>query len=229
MATQAHSALWDRLPTPGLPHGGRLCAHEPRGTERALSLIVLTGGPGAGKTAVLSAARTMYCEHVATIPEAATILFGGGFPRHETIAGRAAAQRAIFHVQREAERLVEEEQMAHAALCDRGTVDGLAYWPGSESEYWSGFGTSREEQIARYDVVVHLRTPEDNGGYNHSNRVRVEDVALARRIDERILRAWDGHPNRVVIEAKSSFEDKLHASLEAIAPFLPEHRLGGAQ
>jgi adenylylsulfate kinase-like enzyme len=47
--------------------------HEPK-------LIVVTGGPGAGKTALLEVARKALCSHVALLPEAATILFGGGFP-----------------------------------------------------------------------------------------------------------------------------------------------------
>lgn len=218
------SELWDRLPSLPLPHGHVACTCGPRPAGKLLDLIVLTGGPGAGKTAVLEAARAAFCEHVAAIPEAATILFGGGFPRHDTIPGRKAAQRAIYHVQREAERLVEDEHFAHAALCDRGTVDGMAYWPGPPEEYWHAIGTSRVEQLRRYAVVVHLRTPVDGNAYNHSNAVRVEDISVAREIDQRILAAWDGHPSRVVIEPHDDFENKLHAALEAIRPWIPEHR-----
>ena len=43
--------------------------------------VVLTGGPGAGKTAVLEFIRKVLCQHVAILPEAASILFGGGFWR----------------------------------------------------------------------------------------------------------------------------------------------------
>lgn len=213
--------LWSRLPAPVLPVGRSACACSPRAAGDPLRLIVLTGGPGAGKTAVLAAARAMYCEHVATVPEAATILFGGGFPRHDTTPGRAAAQRAIFHVQREAERLVDEELVAHTGLCDRGTVDGEAYWPGPASDYWTAVGTSREQQLERYLLVVHLRTPAPDAGYDHANAVRIEDAAAAHAIDEGIHAAWRGHPNRVVIEARMNFEDKLHAALEAIRPYVP--------
>ena len=59
-------------------------------------LVVVTGGPGAGKTAVLELLRHRVCEHVVILPEAAGIVFGGGFPRHATLAGRKASQRAIF-------------------------------------------------------------------------------------------------------------------------------------
>ncbi len=43
--------------------------------------VVLTGGPGAGKTAALEVIRRLYAPHVQVLPEAASIVFGGGFPR----------------------------------------------------------------------------------------------------------------------------------------------------
>jgi predicted ATPase len=57
-------------------------------------LVVLTGGPGAGKTALLEIARRNFCEHIAVLPEAVSIVFGGGFWRKETAPARRAAQRA---------------------------------------------------------------------------------------------------------------------------------------
>jgi predicted ATPase len=208
--------LWHRLPTPVLPLGHAGCDGRGRDPDQPLRLIVLTGGPGAGKTAVLAAARAMYCRHVAVVPEAATILFTGGFPRHDSIAGRQAAQRAIFHVQREAERLVDDELEAHTALCDRGTVDGEAYWPDGADAYWRAVDTTRAQQLERYARVIHLRTPPDPAAYDHSNIARIEQLAEARRIDDRIFAAWDGHPDRIVIEPTTTFEDKLHAALAAI-------------
>ncbi|MBL0889768.1 MAG: hypothetical protein IBJ19_04065 [Gemmatimonadaceae bacterium] len=38
--------------------------------------MVLTGGPGAGKSAVLELARLFFCDHVRRLPEAAGIVFG---------------------------------------------------------------------------------------------------------------------------------------------------------
>ncbi len=53
------------------------CAHSRTGCQ----LVVLTGGPGAGKTAILEILRRSLCPCVAVLPEAASILFGGGFWR----------------------------------------------------------------------------------------------------------------------------------------------------
>jgi len=74
-----------------------------------LRRVVLTGGPGAGKTAVLELVRATACRHVRVLPEAASVIFGGGFPRRDGFDERRAAPRAIFHVQRELEALGEAE------------------------------------------------------------------------------------------------------------------------
>ena len=97
--------------------------------EHRRKRIVLTGGPGAGKTAVLELVRQFFCQHIQVLPEAASILFSGGFPRGESTGTRRATQRAIYYVQRELERSADQAGLAAVVLCDRGTVDGAAYWP----------------------------------------------------------------------------------------------------
>ena len=184
--------------------------------------IVLTGGPGAGKTAVLEIARRSLSARVAFLPEAASIIYGGGFLRRTSLPGKKAAQRAIFHVQREQERMIEDETIVHAALCDRGTIDGLAYWPGAEADYFREIGTTREAELARYHAVIHLRTPSATHGYNHQNPLRVEDAAEAQALDTRILDAWAGHPNRIVIESSADFLSKATAAIQAIKANLPD-------
>lgn len=185
-------------------------------------LVVLTGGPGAGKTAVLELVRKSMCEHVAVLPEAASIVFGGGFPRHDTLPARMGAQRTILHVQQQLERIMLEEGKAAIALCDRGTLDGLAYWPGSEVEFWKEIGSSRETELGRYAAVIHLRTPHAHQGYNQSNPVRLESAEQAFLVDEKILAAWSGHPKRIVIESETDFLSKAARAIEAIREELPE-------
>lgn len=184
-------------------------------------LIALTGGPGAGKTAALELARRMLCEHVAILPEAAGVLFGGGFPRHDTRPGMESAQRAIFHVQREMERLVVEERRVAVALCDRGTLDGLAYWPAEEEALWSAVGSTRADELDRYAAVVHLCTPGAEQGYDRSNALRVESADEAIRIDRRIRQVWDGHCNRTAVSPEDDFLIKMRVVLERVRDELP--------
>lgn len=189
---------------------------EPHAQRR----VVLTGGPGAGKTAVLELIRVSFCEHVRVLPEAAGVLFGGGFPRLADDGSRRAAQRAIFYVQRELETTAASGNAA-ILLCDRGTVDGAAYWPGP-GDLWSAVGTTLEEQLRRYDAVIHLRTPAAALGYNRVNPLRTESAEEAAAIDDRIRRAWERHPKRFIVESSSEFFDKAARALEILRGEMPE-------
>jgi hypothetical protein len=160
-----------------------------------------------------------FCEHVRVLPEVATIVFGGGFPRSDTPDGRKAAQRAIFFVQRELEAVAVAENAA-IVLCDRGTLDGLAYWPGPE-DFWPTVGTTRHEQLARYHTIIHLRTPTADTGYNHANRVRTESASEAAALDARIEQAWSGHANRVFVESTPDFLVKADQVQKLIRAALP--------
>lgn len=194
-----------------------ICAcKEPR---HGCKLVVLTGGPGAGKTAVLEVVRRRFCEHVAVLPESASILFGGGFPRRPTDGAQRAGQRAIFHVQRELERMVCDEGHAAVALCDRGSLDGLAYWPGDLATFEQELGTTRPAELARYAAVIHLHTPRD--GYNHSNPVRLETMEQALAADARIVNAWAGHPRRFTIDSCDDFLEKLGQAVALIRDEVP--------
>lgn len=174
--------------------------------------VVLTGGPGAGKTAVLELIRLFFCDHVKTLPEAAGIVFGGRFPRSDRPALRQAAQRAIYHIQRELESVAECDNAA-VVLCDRGTVDCAAYWTG-EGDLFSAVGTTGAAELARYDAVIHLRTPTSPHAYNHDNPLRVESVEEAEAIDVRIAAQWSEHPRRFVVEPE---EDFLHKAAKALS------------
>ncbi len=180
--------------------------------------IVLTGGPGAGKTAVLELVRRTLCPHVRVLPESAGILFGGGFPRGPTLEAKRAAQRAVFYVQRELEATAETADIA-IALCDRGTIDSLAYWPGPD-DFWASLGTTIDEQLARYRAVIHLRTPPADE-YTRANPLRVETVAEAHTIDNRIALAWARHPRHYEVPATHDFLAKAHRAIDIIRSELP--------
>jgi predicted ATPase len=190
------------------------CAEHPR------KRIVLTGGPGAGKTAVLELAQQFFCKHLVMVPEAASLLFRGGFPRGQNIAQQAATQRAIFHVQRELETTTDAADHAAATLCDRGTIDGAAYWPGPNT-LWDELGLSHERELLRYDTVVHLRVPGTHGYSNHTNAMRTETAEQAALIDERIAEAWQGHPRRFTVDSTLSFLDKAHRAIDILEAELP--------
>ena len=185
-----------------------------------LRRIVLTGGPGAGKTAALELVRRSFCRHVKVLPEAASLVFGGGFPRETDDVCLAAAQRAIYFVQRELETVGDNHNPA-VVVCDRGTLDGLAYWPGTADEFFASVGATAGAELARYDVVIHLRTPSADRGYNHQNPLRTESSLRAAQIDARIFEVWNAHPRRLVVAASPDFVDKVSQVLALVRQEVP--------
>lgn len=182
--------------------------------------VAVTGGPGAGKTALLELARQTFCHHVVVVQESAGVVFGGGFPRDDSLVARQSGQRAIYYVQRELECVGDSREPA-VVLCDRGTVDGAAYWPGTPEEYWASVGTTLERELARYDAVIHLRTPTAAQGYNRQNPLRVESAEAAMAIDERILAVWSTHPHHYVVDPAHAFLDKVGHAIQLVRQEVP--------
>ena len=111
--------------------------------------IVLTGGPGGGKTTAADLFRREIGERVVIVPEAATILLQGGFPRSREPHAMRYAQTGIFHVQRHLEDVQSALFPGRALLCDRGTVDGAAYWAGTPHTYFRAVGSTLAAELAR--------------------------------------------------------------------------------
>lgn len=192
--------------------------------------IVLTGGPCAGKSTALARIHSHLEYHgvqVYRVPEAATLLLGGGIlVKDAPLSHMLSFQRGIVRVQIAVEdafdlfaRLVGCKAVL---LCDRGVVDGSAYLP---RHAWEAL--LAEEQLdevelreKRYTAVVHLVTAAhgvEHAYGTHSNAVRYEDVAGAREVDDRLRQAWVGHPNLCIIDTHPDFEVKMHRVVCAVS------------
>lgn len=184
--------------------------------------IVLTGGPGGGKTTAADLFRREIGEAVVVVPEAATMLFSGGFPRVEEPGPRRSIQRAIFEVQRNLEDVQQARFPDRVLLCDRGTVDGAVYWPGGVDAFFEAMETTLEEQLARYDAVLFFETAAAGGHViEGGNPTRTESAAAAVALDAALRTVWSRHPRFWLIRNERSFLTKITAAFEVLQTLVP--------
>lgn len=206
---------------------------------KKITRIVLTGGPAAGKTTLISRILKEFKQDdgwkVITIPETATEMISGfGIKPFGNCVSMLDFQYFVVEDQLHKERLalkaaqmVPEENVL--VIYDRALLDDKAYVSDEEfREVLASFGKTEEEVMAGYDAVLHLVSCAKGAefAYNFGNEARYEPLEIAREKDELALRAWSRHPNLRVIDNSVDFEDKiargLRAVYEAIGQPVPE-------
>lgn len=184
--------------------------------------IALTGGPNSGKTTALSVLKETFGSKIELVPEAATMIFSGGFPRKDGSREHVeTAQRLIYFSTVHLEDLAMQTSSADIVVCDRGTVDGAVYWPGGIEDFFKSMHTTLEAELARYDAVIHLAPPLKAEFYQ-STRVRTETLEEARQIDRKILKIWETHPNRLVIPSMNHYFQKAELIKDFVETLLPQ-------
>jgi predicted ATPase len=175
--------------------------------------IVVTGGPGSGKTVITAALAQSHPERFALVPEAATQVYTLLQTRWDKLdlEGRHDVQRRIYRLQREQEDRVAREHPARTLLLDRGTIDGAAYWPEGFEDYWRDLGTTHAAELARYHGVILLETCAVLGLYDgdNSNFCRFEDPKAAIASNELLKQLWRDHPQMHVVDARPRLDDKI--------------------
>ena len=192
---------------------------EPNGNNR--HRIVLTGGPGAGKTTAADLFRREMNDKIVIVPEAATMLFSGGFPRLDIDAAKKATQYTIYNVQRNLENIVRHQHPNKVLLCDRGTIDGAAYWPEGEDSFYESFKISREEEYKRYDAVIFFESAAVGGdSIEGCNPIRTESMKEAIALNEKLKNIWCHHPNFHHIPHNKSFFKKISSAIKLLQEML---------
>lgn len=185
--------------------------------------IVLTGGPGAGKTTAADMFRREMGDRVVVVPESATLLFTGGFPRVTDAHAQRAAQAAIYHVQRNLEDVQAARFPERILLCDRGTVDGAAYWPDEPAGFFAAMGTTEAAELARYDAVIFFESAAIGGhDIGSGNPARIESTEEAIRLDHGLRHIWSKHPRFIIVRHNPSFFRKITFGLTAIESIVAE-------
>jgi len=186
--------------------------------------IVLTGGPGGGKTTAADLFRREIGERVVIVPEAATMLFAGGFPRVSDASAQRSTQSAIYHVQRGLEEVQSCLYPDRVLLCDRGTLDGAAYWPNEVDHFFRSVDTTLDKELARYDHVIFFESAAVGGIHiEGGNPVRSEDTEQAVALDQRLRALWSQHPNFTLIPHHPSFFRKITMGLAVLEGIFNSH------
>ncbi len=198
--------------------------------EKRIIKIVLTGGPAAGKTTLISRILKEFKQDdgwkVITVPESATELisdfgikpFGNCVSMLEFQDFVIADQIHKEALALKAAQMVPEENVL--VIYDRALMDDKAYITDEEfAQVIAKFdGRTEESVLANYDAVIHLVTCAKGAefAYNLGNAARTEDLQQARRMDDRTLRAWSAHPNLKIIDNSLDFEEKIKHALREV-------------
>lgn len=194
-----------------------------RSIDDGRSRVVLTGGPGGGKTTAADLFRREMGDGVVVVPEAATLLFSGGFPRSRESSARRAAQRAIYHVQKNLEDAKAALFPGRTLLCDRGTLDGVVYWPDGAEGFYAEVGTTLATELERYDAVIFFETAAAGDLFVEGpNPIRIEDRSEAMMLDRALRAVWEKHPRFHLVPHQSSFLKKLEGALDTLTRVLAE-------
>ena len=192
--------------------------------------IVLTGGPAAGKTTLISRILKEFKQEdgwrVITIPETATELISGfGIKPFGNCMSMLKFQDFVIADQIHKEKLalwaaevVPENDVL--VIYDKALMDDKAYISDEEfAATLAGFdGRTEKTVLAGYDAVLHLVTCAKGAefAYDLGNEARTESIEYAREMDDRTLRAWSGHPNLRIIDNAINFEDKINRAIREI-------------
>ena len=202
--------------------------------EKKITKIVLTGGPAAGKTTLISRILQEFKQEegwrVITIPETATELISGfGIRPFGGCMSMLAFQDFVvadqIHKEKlalQAARVVEEEKIL--IIYDRALMDDKAYV--SDEDFARVLkrvaGRTEAEVLAGYDAVLHLVTCAKGAefAYDLGNAARTETLEQAREMDDRTLRAWQGHPRLRIIDNSVNFDEKMRRAVGEIYSLL---------
>ena len=194
--------------------------------------VVLTGGPGSGKTTVIESIKANFSNQykVIVVDETASYLINMGIrPFGEGSVPLIDFQELVLMTQLSKEEMVERAldflpDDDILIIFDRGLLDNCAYI--SEEEFQEILGRlpkkyTINEFMERYDLILNLVSRRDFYTLDN-NPARSEAVDEALQLGDRTLNAWIGHNNLKIVYPKDDIRDKIREVLNYIHEILDE-------
>jgi len=202
------------------------------GTGNAVPIIVLTGGPCAGKTTAISHLQQKLFDlgyTVITVPEAATEFILSGL-KPDTV-GSSEFQRQLLEyiIEREnrwvriAGRIKSDKKVI---ICDRGVMDASAYITEHEFDLMLGelgYSVVQLRDMRYTGGVIFLQSVAVDVPHIYTtlnNSARMESVDEAKALDARTLAAWTGHPHLRIVDNSTDLDGKVNKVLQHVCGIL---------
>ena len=195
--------------------------------------IVLTGGPCAGKTTALAKIIQYFTYRgyaVYAQPEAATLFNQAGvnfLTDDRRLFFESEKQLLSFqlHTEKCFRKIAEKTNKPTIIVYDRGMMDVVAYMSG---DLWQALLDEMglndvDVRDKRYDAVLHLCAAAKGAEKFYTcenNSSRMENIEQAVILDDKIIKAWTGHPHLRIIPNRGTFEDKLNDVIAEISAVL---------
>ncbi len=169
--------------------------------------IVITGGPGSGKTEFLNRLRKEKSfEEFIFFDEMARQLL-----KENSNFRKNWLEFHILIYNKQIER--ENEYSNYSFITDRGTVDAFAFHP----ETISTVGTTLENEYRRYNHVIQLGSAANLGDkFYTQDQIRIENIEEALIIENALKNVWKDHPGYIFIEARINCDEKYLQFLKII-------------
>ena len=189
---------------------------EKRGEK--LTRIVLAGPPCSGKSSAIERLRAAAKPGLLLVPEIASFIMAGGFPppREGHPEEVRVFQRVIPPLQRGLETMLAlQNPEADCMVCDRASLDCVAYWPDGESDFFKAAGLDLEEELRFYHWVVFMGMVGAEE-YGKGNLFRFHSFREAKEIGAKQRAVWSRHPRFIEIPSLESPDQKISLAVEAI-------------
>lgn len=203
--------------------------------------IVLTGGPCAGKTTILSSIEQSLLERgykVFIVRESATELINGGITPHQSGVGMLNFQKLILLYQYQKEEIynqavLDTKDKDIVIIYDRGLLDNRAYINDLEFndllyDLSLRYGRRINEAtiLEKYDMVIHLVTSAYGNQYSlENNKARYENKDEAIILDKKTLSSWRMHDNLQIVDSYENFLDKVNKVLSLVYGCIGEENM----